>query len=106
MQVSLLEHSGVRKEVAKRAVNWSKSIAKRRSSKAKNRRAPPKRKKHQGVSDSGGEENAMAVDDVMGSVGEDSPSNHSMGSKDSLSDSQDGSADDKNDSGSEGSEEY
>lgn len=42
--ISFLMQTGVELQVAKRAVNWTKSIAKRRSGKAKNRRAPPKRK--------------------------------------------------------------
>jgi len=51
LQVSLLEQSGVSRNVARKAVNWSRTLQKeahektRRSGKAKNRRVPPQRKK-------------------------------------------------------------
>jgi hypothetical protein len=70
--VSFLEHQGVTTRVAKRAVNWSKSIAKRRSGKAKNRRAPPQRNPAK-VDESGfcdDDEDPMEVDDIVDNTGE------------------------------------
>jgi hypothetical protein len=52
LQTFLLEQAGISKEVARKTVNWSRTLQKaayakgNRSGKAKNRRAPPQRKKH------------------------------------------------------------
>jgi hypothetical protein len=53
LQISLLEHDGVSKDIARKAVNWSRALQKRSYDKAhktgrsKNRRVPPQRKKQQ-----------------------------------------------------------
>jgi hypothetical protein len=47
LQIALLEHSGVTSQAAKRAVNWSRSVNRRRSTKSRNRRIPPSQKPKQ-----------------------------------------------------------
>ena len=47
LQIALLEHSGLTSQAAKRAVNWSRSVNRRRSTKSRNRRMPPSQKPKQ-----------------------------------------------------------
>jgi hypothetical protein len=69
--ITLLEHTGVSTRTAKAAVNWSKSIAKRRSGKAKNRRVPPPpRKRKETDSEDGDNEEIFGDEDSsMGDLG-------------------------------------
>jgi len=66
LQKHLLEQAGISKEVAQRTLNWARSLGKQtyakenRSGKAKNRRAPPQRKKR--PRDTSGEDNKDSSD--------------------------------------------